>query len=90
MGALWTFWWVWGAAALALGVAELLLPGFVLLGFAIGAGAVALILLTGLTPGLTALLVVFAVLSLLAWIVLRRVFRLPHGQVRFIRDDVNK
>lgn len=90
MDALWALWWIWAAAALGLGVAELLLPGFVLLGFAIGAAAVSLLLLLGLAPGLTALLVIFALLSLLAWIGLRRAFRLPHGQVRFIRDDVNK
>ncbi|MCZ4351316.1 hypothetical protein O4H61_02195 [Roseovarius aestuarii] len=90
MDAIWTLWWVWAAAALVLAVTELLLPGFVLLGFAIGAAAVSVLLLIGLAPGLTALLVIFAVLSLLAWIGLRRAFRLPNGQVRFIREDINK
>lgn len=90
MGALWTLWWVWAAAALVLGLAEVLLSGFLLLGFSIGAGAVALLLLIGVTPQLTVLLVIFAVLSLLAWIVLHRIFRLPQGQVRRVRDDVNK
>ena len=30
-------WWVWMALALLLGLAEVLLPGFIFLGFAVGA-----------------------------------------------------
>lgn len=90
MSALWSLWWIWAAAALILGMVEIILPGFVFLGFAIGAAIVAALLLIGVTPGLTMLLVIFAVLSLLAWIALRRIFRLPHGQVRVVREDVNK
>ncbi|MFY9238969.1 MAG: hypothetical protein WAO78_08895 [Roseovarius sp.] len=82
-------WWVWGAAALIFAVVELLVPGFIFLGFAIGAGIVGLVLLLGFAPGLAALLVLFAVLSLLAWIGLRRAFRLPQGQVRHFKDDIN-
>ena len=37
MSALWTVWWAWLALALLFGIAEVLLPGFVFLGFAIGA-----------------------------------------------------
>ena len=33
-------WWVWMAAALVLAIVEVLLPGFMLLGFAIGAAVV--------------------------------------------------
>ena len=90
MSALWSLWWIWAAAALILGMVEIILPGFVFLGFAIGAAIVAVLLLIGIAPGLTMLLVIFAALSLLAWIVLRRIFRLPHGQVRIVREDVNK
>lgn len=32
-----TLWWVWVCFALVLGIAEVLLPGFIFLGFAIGA-----------------------------------------------------
>lgn len=87
---IWSLWWVWGAAALILGILEVLVPGFVFLGFAIGALAVALLLLnTGLTLGLPALLLIFALLSLVAWLVLRRVFALPKGQVKRFHDDIN-
>ena len=63
MGALWSLWWVWGVIALGLAIIEILLPGFVFLGFAIGAAAVAVILLTPLSLTLPVLLLVFAVLS---------------------------
>ena len=90
MTAFWGLWWVWGAAALLLAILEVVIPGFVFLGFAIGAAAVALILLLPLQIGLAALLAIFAVLSLLAWVILRRLFRAPDGQVRFVRNDINK
>mgnify|MGYP001627842163 CR=1 FL=1 len=87
---LWTLWWAWGAAALLLAIVEVLVPGFVFLGFAIGAAAVALILLTsGMTPGLPLLLLIFAALSLAAWLLLRKVFALPKGQVKTFDHDIN-
>lgn len=43
MNAILSIWWVWVAAGLVLAILETLLPGFILLGFAIGA------VLTGLT-----------------------------------------
>ena len=89
MGALWSLWWVWGVIALGLAIIEILLPGFVFLGFAIGAAAVAVILLTPLSLTLPVLLLVFAVLSLAAWLFLRRVFALPKGQVKTFDTDIN-
>lgn len=87
--ALWSQWWVWMAAALLLGILEVLAPGFIFLGFAIGAAMVGLLLLTPVTIGLPALLTVFAVLSLLAWVILRRTFRSPGGNARMIDNDIN-
>jgi membrane protein implicated in regulation of membrane protease activity len=88
--ALWSLWWVWLAAALALGIIELLAPGFIFLGFAIGALAVSMLLLnTGLSLGLPLLLLLFAALSLTAWLILRRFFALPKGQVKRFEDDIN-
>ena len=88
--ALWSLWWVWMAAALVLGIIEMLAPGFIFLGFAIGAAGVGLLLL--LVPGtlgLPALLLVFAALSLAAWLILRRSFALPKGQVKTFDHDIN-
>lgn len=88
--ALWSLWWVWMAAALLLAILEVVVPGFVFLGFAVGAFAVAMLLLnTGLAVGLPMLLLMFAALSLIAWLVLRRVFAGPKGQVRIVEDDIN-
>lgn len=90
MSALWTVWWAWLALALLLGIAEILLPGFVFLGFAIGALAVSLLLLnTGASFGLPLLLLIFALLSLAAWLALRHWFSLPKGQVKTFDHDIN-
>ncbi|MBK0326956.1 hypothetical protein I5535_06565 [Rhodobacteraceae bacterium F11138] len=88
--ALFSFWWAWLCAALVLGIAEVLAPGFIFLGFALGAVAVALLLGIGLTFTLPLLLLVFAALSLIAWLALRRFFALPRGQVKRFRNDINE
>jgi len=88
---LWSIWWVWMAAALVLAILEVLAPGFVFLGFALGSLAVGLLLLLGIgaTLSLPILLLIFAALSLLAWLVLRRLFALTTGQVKIIDKDIN-
>lgn len=87
---IWSTWWLWAAAALLLAIVEVLAPGFVFLGFAIGAAAVALILLnTGLSVSWPMLLLIFAALSLAAWLILRRVFARPQGQVKTFDHDIN-
>ena len=90
----WVFsWWTWAIAALVLIVLEILSPAFILLGFGIGAGVVALgLLIFGpfVTGGsLSILLVVFAAASLVAWIGLRQMFKLPTGQVKTFDNDIN-
>jgi membrane protein implicated in regulation of membrane protease activity len=88
--ALWTEWWAWMSAALALATLEVLIPGWIFLGFAAGAlvmGVLLLIGLTGLSLPLT--LVVFAVLSLIAYLLMRQIFGLRHGQVKLWDRDIN-
>ncbi len=87
--ALWSIWWVWLCAGLALAILEVLVPGFIFLGFAIGAAGVALLLLLPIATSWPVLLAVFAVLSLITWAVLRRIFRSPKGQARYVRHDIN-
>ena len=69
-------WWVWLSAAIALAVLEVLAPGFIFIGFAIGAlimtAVVALFPAAMMAPAALAL---FTGLSLVAWIVLKRVFK---------------
>lgn len=86
---LWQMWWVWAAAAVALVILETLLPGYVLLGFGIGAGVVSLLTATGADLGLEVLLLIFAVVSLIAWIVMRKIFGQPGDEARRIDHDIN-
>lgn len=87
---LWTVWWVWVVAGVALAVLEVLVPGFVFLGFAISAGAVALLVGVGLLGGnVPVLTLVFAVLALVAWLGLRRLVGVTKGQVKVWDKDIN-
>jgi membrane protein implicated in regulation of membrane protease activity len=92
---MWGEWWVWGVAAIALALGEVLLPSFVLLGFAIGAGATALVLLVGgplavwLGGSVPVLLLAFAVVSLVSWLGLRRWLGVYRGQVKTFDRDIN-
>lgn len=87
---LWSEWWVWMSAALALATLEVLVPGYIFLGFAIGAFILGLGQLIGLTGlGLPLTLVIFAALSLIAFLLLRRYFRLKSGQVKVWDRDIN-
>ena len=93
---MWSLWWVWVAGALALAFLEVLVSGWIFLGFAIGAALVGVILAVGgpLTAGLAGslplTLVVFAVLSLVAWLVLRRAVGVREGQVKVWERDINE
>ncbi|MEO0370131.1 MAG: hypothetical protein AAF231_01615 [Pseudomonadota bacterium] len=87
---LWTLWWVWASAALALAILELLMPGFIFLGIATGAAVVALLVAIFGDLGLTPSLAIFAGASLISWIALKRVFKPADDQTRVIHEDVNK
>lgn len=90
---MWAVWWLWMVGALVLAFLEVLAPAQVFLGFAVGAAAVGLALLTGV-PGLAGslptTLLVFAILSLIAWIVIRKVVGIRPGQVKFWDRDINE
>ena len=92
---MWATWWIWGAAAVVLAIGEVLLPSFVLLGFALGAAVVAALLLFGgplsvwLAASLPLLLLIFAVVSLLCWLALRRWVGVYRGQVKQFDHDIN-
>lgn len=87
--ALLQIWWVWICLALVLGVIELLAPATIFLGFALAAvfmaGVVAVF--TGISA--PALLALFAFLSLIAWIVLRMMFRRQTSDARIVTHDIN-
>lgn len=86
----WQLGWVWVVAGIILAGLEVLVPAFVFLGFAVGAVVVGLLIWVGfLGPNLAVLLLIFAVVSLAAWLALRKVFGLRHGQVKIWEKDIN-
>jgi membrane protein implicated in regulation of membrane protease activity len=87
---MWTVWWVWIVAGFSLGVLEVLVPGFIFLGFAIGAVLTGLLVGLGVMGGsLPLLLLVFAVMSVLAWLALRATMGVRDGQVKMWDKDIN-
>ncbi|OYX25918.1 MAG: hypothetical protein B7Z10_04835 [Rhodobacterales bacterium 32-66-7] len=83
-------WWAWVVFGFALGVLEVLVPGFIFLGFAIGAVMTGIFVGLGLAPsGVPMLFLVFALSSLVAWLVLRRVVGVRKGQVKVWDHDIN-
>ena len=87
---MWAVWWVWVVAGFALGVVEVLMPGFIFLGFAIGAVITGLLVAIGVLGGsMSALVLAFALASLAAWCLLRQVFGGRSGQVKQWDKDVN-
>ena len=88
--ALWEIWWVWAAFGLGLAIFELLAPGFIFLGFAIGAVVLGVLAAVGVVFSLPWALVVFGVVSLAAWIALRQVFGVREGQRKTFHHDINE
>ena len=92
----WDVWWVWVAGGIVLAILEVFAPGFILLGFAIGAVVVGILLAVGgsvaawLTGSLPMMLLVFAVVSLVAWLVLRRLEGVRKGQKKLWDTDINE
>ena len=89
----WSVWWVWVVGAFALAFLEVLAPAQVFLGFAVGAaitGIALLIGVPGLAGSLPATLLVFAILSLVAWIVIRKAVGIRDGQVKVWDRDINE
>ena len=86
---MWNVWWVWMVAGLVLGILEILAPGFIFLGFAIGAVLTGILVGIGIPAGVPALILIFAVVSVVAWLVLRRVVGVREGQVKVWDRDIN-
>ena len=67
------------------------MPSFILLGFAIGAGVIGFLLLIGvpLAANVPLMFLIFAVISLVAWIGLRRAMGVTETQVKTFDRDIN-
>ncbi|WP_299938117.1 hypothetical protein [uncultured Pelagimonas sp.] len=88
---MWQEWWIWAGAGIVLLIIEVFAPGFVFLGFGVGAIAVAVILAIGggLVTSLPVALLIFAVCSLVAWFVMRKLAGERKGQVKIWDTDIN-
>lgn len=87
---MWAVWWVWVVAGFGLGVLEVLVPGFIFVGFAIGAVLTGVLVGVGLLgANVPVLVLAFAVLSVLAWLALRATMGVRQGQVKLWDRDIN-
>ena len=84
-----TIWWVWLCIALGMAILELLVPSFIFLGFALGGLAMAAIVATVTISNVPALLALYAILSLIAWIGLKAAFRKQSSGARVVTEDIN-
>ena len=84
-----TIWWVWLCIALGMAILELLVPSFIFLGFALGGLAMAAIVATVTIGNVPALLALYAILSLIAWIGLKAAFRKQSSGARVVTEDIN-
>ncbi|WP_417269403.1 NfeD family protein [Celeribacter sp.] len=89
-GGLFVQWWAWAVLAIALFGFEVIAPGFVFLGFGVGAAIMAGLMGLGLFgSNIAVILLVFAALSLLSWFAMRRVFGIRKGQIKKWDIDIN-
>ncbi len=85
----------WLALAAVMGIVEVIMPGYLFLGFAAGAVVVSGMLFFGLegwflgVAGFTYLILLYAALSLASWYLFRRLFS-PTGDVRRVERDINE
>ncbi|PTX58126.1 hypothetical protein C8N43_2803 [Litoreibacter ponti] len=93
---LWNQYWVWFALALGLGILEILVPGYILLGFALAAAAIGVIFAAGVGPAdmmmgsLPITLTFYGAASLIIWLGLRHFFGRRDGQVKIWDKDINE
>jgi len=76
-------WWAWVAFGIILMLLELMMPSYLFLGFGFGA------IVTGITLALGNLMLLFTIASLISWILLRQIFKLPKENVQTFDHDIN-
>jgi inner membrane protein len=86
---MWQAWWVWIVAGLAIGALELLVPGYVFLGFMVGAILTGVLVGLGVPGSFPVAVALFALLSLAAWVALRRLFGKTGADVKTFDRDIN-
>ncbi|MBB3809266.1 NfeD family protein [Pseudochelatococcus contaminans] len=89
---MWSDWWVWVVAGFLLAIIEVLVPGYIFIGFAIGSMLTGLLLwadVLGGEGGVAPLLLFYALASVAAWIGLRVIFGKPGERPKIWERDIN-
>lgn len=82
-------WWAWIAFGIIFMLLELMMPSYLFLGFGLGAIVTGITLALGITMSAQYLMLLFAIASLISWILLRQFFKLPKGNVKTFDHDIN-
>ena len=82
-------WWAWVAFGILLMLLELIVPAYLFLGFGFGAVVAGIVLALGIAISAQYLMLLFAIASLISWVLLRQVFKLPSGSVKLFNRDIN-
>lgn len=92
LGLDWSVWWVWFVLAFLLGIMELIIPAQIFLGLttgAIGVGFAHLLGIPGISTSLPLSLLTMAILSGVAWLVIRKIVGVHPNQVKVWDRDIN-
>ena len=82
-------WWAWVAFGIIFMLLELMMPSYLFLGFGLGAIVTGITLALGIPMSAQYLMLLFAIASLISWILLRQFFKLPKGNVKTFDHDIN-
>lgn len=82
-------WWAWISFGVVLAILEMVAPAFFFLGFGLGAVATGVILLFGVTMTVQNTFLTFAILSLISWFVVKRLFRHQTTAPKTFDHDIN-
>lgn len=89
-------WWIWMTFAILVGILEIFISGYIFLGFAFGAAVTGILLLVGgpiaawLSGSVATTLLVFAFLSLIGWVLMRKLVGVRDGQIKVFDRDINE
>ena len=82
-------WWAWVAFGIVLMLLELMMPSYLFLGFGFGAIVTGIALALGITMSAQYLMLLFSIASLISWVLLRQVFKLPKENVQTFDQGLN-
>jgi membrane protein implicated in regulation of membrane protease activity len=82
-------WWAWVAFGIVLMLLELMMPSYLFLGFGFGAIVTGITLALGMTMSAQYLMLLFSIASLISWVLLRQVFKLPKENVQTFDQGLN-